>query len=315
MQPENRNIPLLSIVIPCYNHGQYLSTSIRSCINLGYPSLEIIVIDDGSTDETAAVAESFPQVRYFFKQNAGLPAARNTGFELSHGDYISFLDADDWYLPNALATNLQILINTPDAAFISGCHNIQKEDGSFFPHCYSHTDHFYRHLLHTNFIGNPSTVIYRRSTLNRFRFDTSPTVKGCEDYEHYLRITRELPMVHNPIAVSVYRKHDENMSNNYAMMLNSALNVMIRQRKLLTDDEEKLAWHEGWNKWVRFYGYFPVKSNNKLQLTKAHLGLIKKYNVQLPVMIWKKVLTMMEKKKKASETTTADRPPAQIPTA
>jgi len=85
----------MTIVIPCYYHGRYLDTSIRSC--LGYGKLGIIVIDDGSTDERAAVAASFPQVIYSFKPNAGLPAARKTSFELSHGDYVSFLEADDCY--------------------------------------------------------------------------------------------------------------------------------------------------------------------------------------------------------------------------
>lgn len=307
---ENGSIPLLTIVIPCCNHGRYLDTSIRSCLNLGYGNLEIIVIDDGSTDETAAVAASFPQVIYHFKPNAGLPAARNTGCELSHGDYISFLDADDWYLPNALVTNLQILIESPDAAFISGCHDIQREDGSFFQHCYRHSNNFYQHLLHTNFIGNPSTVIYRRSALEKFRFNTSEDIKGCEDYDHYLRIARDLPVINNPIPISVYRKHDLNMSNNYAMMLNSALNVLLRQKPFLKNKEEKKAWQTGWSEWVRFYGYFPVKANNKRRLTKDHLGLMRKYNVQLPWIIWKKIQSILEKKHPVSEITIADTHPA-----
>lgn len=307
---ENSHIPLLSIVIPCYNHGAYLGTSIQSCLNLGYGNLEIIVVDDGSTDHTRAVAESFPGVKYVFKVNAGLPAARNTGFEMSEGEYISFLDADDWYLPKALVTNLNILAKDLHAALISGCHDIQKEDGSLIRHCHPHRDRFYENLLLTNYIGNPSTVIYRRSTLERYRFDTSPEIRGCEDYDHYLRIIRDLPVIHNPIPISVYRKHEVNMSNNYAMMLNSALNVMMRQKPSLRSLEEKRAWQKGWDEWVRFYGYFPVKSNNKPGLSSAHLGLIKKYNVRLPWIIWKKIQVMMEKKHATSGTAIAGKFPA-----
>jgi glycosyltransferase involved in cell wall biosynthesis len=300
--------PQLSIIIPCFNHGRYLANAVQSCLNLGYANLEIIVVDDGSNDETAKVAKSFNEVIYVQKQNAGLPAARNTGIDHSKGDYISFLDADDWYLPDALVTNLEKLIQNPKASFISGCHEIQQEDGSYLSHCHHSLDDFYIHLLHTNFIGNPSTVIYRRETLMKYRFDTSPEIKGCEDYDHYLRITRENPLIHNPIKISVYRKHAANMSNNYALMLNSALNVLLRQKPLLRSEEEKKAWREGWDNWVKFYGYFPIKTNGGRKLSKEHLSLIKKYNISLPVILWRKMLTILNRKRPIAGTATADRP-------
>ncbi|HLO79804.1 MAG TPA: glycosyltransferase family A protein [Chitinophagaceae bacterium] len=293
-------LPLLSIIIPCYNHGRYLSTAINSCLELGYENIEIIVVDDGSGDNTAEVARSFKEVVYIHKENAGLPAARNTGIDHCRGDFISFLDADDWYHPKTLITNLEILIANPKAAFISGCHDIQMEDGSYLSHCHPFTDQFYTHLLLRNFIGNPSTVIYRRATLKKYRFDTSPEIKGCEDYEHYLRITRENEVLHNPIKISVYRKHEANMSNNYALMLNSALNVLIRQKPQLRNEAEKIAWREGWDQWIKFYGYFPVKTNSGRKLSKEHLELIRKYNIRMPVILWKKILSLLNKKKTIS---------------
>jgi hypothetical protein len=174
-----------------------------------------------------------------------------------------------------MVTNLEILIKTPDAAFIFRSHDTLKKDGSFYRPGFHYTEHFYHHLLHTNTIGNPSTVIYRRATLEKFPFNTSTLIKGCEDYDHYLSIARELLIIINPITVSIYRQHEDNMSNNYAMMLNSALNVMLRHKPFLRNREENQEWKNGWYEWVYFYGYFPVRSNNKLQLTQAHLGLIK----------------------------------------
>jgi glycosyltransferase involved in cell wall biosynthesis len=303
--------PVISVIIPCFNQGRFLANAINSVYNLGYERLEIIVVDDGSTDNTRKVAQSFPHVTYFFQPNAGLPATRNTGFERSHGDYISFLDADDWYLPQALIKNLEILVNSPHAAFISGCHQVQRKDGSLMTHCFHHTNNFYQHLLITNYIGNPSTVIYRRSTLEKFRFNTSLAIKGCEDYDHYLSIARELPILHNPIPISVYRIHDNNMSNDYAMMLNSALNVLLRQKPFLKNAEEKRAWEAGWDRWVRFYEYFPVWSNNKRQLTKAHLGLIQKYHIHLPWIIWKKMRLFLGKRKTNRDTALAEGSPAE----
>jgi glycosyltransferase involved in cell wall biosynthesis len=296
----------LSIIIPCYNHGKYLASAIKSCLALGYPNLEIVVVDDGSTDNTPEVAKAFTDVRYVRKNNEGLPAARNTGIDCCTGEYISFLDADDWYLPQALLTNLEILQQYPEAAFISGCHMIQREDGTYISHCHFHKDQFYIHLLHTNFIGNPSTVIYRRDTLEKYRFSTSIVYKGCEDYEHYLRITRNNPVLHNSINISVYRKHESNMSNNYTMMLNSALNVLLLQKPLLRNEEERIAWKEGWNKWVEFYGYYPVKTNKGRKLTRVHWELFLKYNVRFPLIVWKKIQSMLNRKEPIAGITIAD---------
>jgi glycosyltransferase involved in cell wall biosynthesis len=298
--------PLLSIIIPCYNHGIFLASAIKSCLALGYPNLELMVVDDGSQDNTPEVAKAFPEVNYIRKNNEGLPAARNTGIDHCRGDYITFLDADDWYLPQALLTNLGLLEQNSDAAFISGCHLIQREDGTFIRHCHFHKDKFFIHLLHTNFIGNPSTVIYRRETLEKYRFSTSTAYKGCEDYEQYLRIIRDNPVLHNPINISVYRKHEFNMSNNYAMMLNSALNVLLLQKPLLRNAEERIAWHEGWKNWVEFYGYFPVTTNKGRELNRVHWDLFLKYNVIFPLIVWKKIQSMLNPKAPVSGTTIAD---------
>lgn len=289
--------PLISIIIPCYNHGRYLKTAIDSCLALAWDAVEIVVVDDGSTDNTREVAAAYPSVKYVYKQNGGLPAARNTGIENCTGEYVSFLDADDWYYPQSLATNLKLLIDNPEAAFISGCHNILWEDGTYFSHCYPINKDFYIHLLHTNFIGNPSTVVYRRDILDQFRFDTSPDIKGCEDYDHYLRIARDHKVLHNPVKISVYRKHPNNMSNNYALMLNSALNVLLRQKPLLRTREEHKAWQEGWRQWEKFYGYFPIRTPRGRRLGKEHMELIRKYNLRLPLILWKKMLVMAEPRK------------------
>src|SRR5215218_4319670 len=93
---------LISVIIPCYNHGAYLSTAIKSVLAQTYPNIEIIVVDDGSTDNTKAVAWGFEKVRHIYQRNAGLSAARNTGIRNAKGTYILFSDADDWLLPDAL---------------------------------------------------------------------------------------------------------------------------------------------------------------------------------------------------------------------
>ena len=102
----------ISVVIPCYNHGAYLATAINSVLAQNYQPFEIIVVDDGSTDNTKEVACGFEKVQYLYQTNQGLSAARNTGIKRSTGDYIIFTDADDWFLPDALETNLELLQTT-----------------------------------------------------------------------------------------------------------------------------------------------------------------------------------------------------------
>ncbi|MBP2654431.1 MAG: glycosyltransferase [Firmicutes bacterium] len=104
MVPE-RN-PLISVIIPVYNVAKYFARCIESVVRQTYHNLEIIIVDDGSTDQTSAIARKWQnediRVVYFWKQNGGVSSARNTGLTLSHGQYIAFLDGDDWLELNAL---------------------------------------------------------------------------------------------------------------------------------------------------------------------------------------------------------------------
>lgn len=87
---------LVSVVITCYNHGQYLARAIESVLSQNHKETEIIVVDDGSTDDTKSVAQNYPNVKYVYQSNQGLSVARNTGIDYSSGAYLVFLDADDW---------------------------------------------------------------------------------------------------------------------------------------------------------------------------------------------------------------------------
>lgn len=285
----------LSIVIPCYNHGHYLPAAIQSCFDLGYGNLEIIVVDDGSTDNTPEVVANFPQVRYHYKQNEGLPAARNTGIDLATGEYISFLDSDDWYYPEKLIENLEILEAHPEAALIYGCHDIVRGNGSVYYFCRNCGKDPYLTLLTQNLIAHPASVIYRTKIAREIRFDTSKELKGLEDYDHYLSIARKYNILHNPVNVSAYRKHDANMSNNLAMMLNSVMNVLYKHRKELRTREERQAWRTGMARWQKFYGFFPIPKQG-FEMTPYHWQLVKKYNIIFPLKLMQRFKLILGKR-------------------
>lgn len=112
--------PLISVIIPVYNGASYLRKAIESILNQSYPSIEIIVVDDGSTDNSSEILRSFvPEIQYYYQKNAGVGAARNFGVRVAKGDFISFLDQDD-RLPDNKFDLLMDEFNRSDALVIMG---------------------------------------------------------------------------------------------------------------------------------------------------------------------------------------------------
>src|SRR5688572_16578785 len=183
---------LITVVITCYNHGRFLSTAIESVLAQNYQYKEIIVVDDGSTDNTKEIALKYPSVQYVFQSNQGLSSARNKGIAESSGNYILFLDADDWLLPNALSFNYKFLQNHPNAAFVSGGFEIVKESLQQVTKIQSSVEeeHFNR-LLEFNYISMVATVLFRRWVFDEVLFDS--TLQACEEYDIYLKIARKYP--------------------------------------------------------------------------------------------------------------------------
>src|SRR3982074_3555445 len=101
------NTPLVSVIVPVYNGERFLAETLQSIINQQYRPLELIVIDDGSTDQTARIATSVSEVRYFYQRNQGVANARNAGLAAARGELIAFLDADDLWQPNKLSLQVE----------------------------------------------------------------------------------------------------------------------------------------------------------------------------------------------------------------
>lgn len=283
--------PILSIIIPCFNLSHFLADAIKSCMLIPISKKEIIVIDDGSSDETGKIAQSFPSVTYFYQENKGLPVARNAGLALATGEYICFLDADDWLLPKNILESVSLLQQNSEADVIFGRHFIQKENGDLQLHQPEIKQPIYTQLLQSNIIGNPSTVLYRRNVVNDYPFSTDLSFKGCEDYHQYLRIARNTSILYHNLPVAIYRRHPSNMSSNLAMMLDSVLNVLYDQQSKLHSTEELLAWKKGMNDWLRYYSFFPLRENEKIHLNRYHWNLVKKLRWKLPRIILNKCIS------------------------
>jgi glycosyltransferase involved in cell wall biosynthesis len=244
--PRRFKTGLVSVVIPCYNQGRYLCEAIRGVLCQTYRDFEIIVVDDGSTDNTREVAAQNP-VRYVVQRNQGLSAARNRGILEANGEYFVFLDADDRLLPDGIRAGVHALDERPECAFAYGDYREIDADGNvLFESSRSlrpATD--YQTLLKSNCIEMHATVIYRRNAFEEAgTFD--PCLKACEDYDMYLRIARRMPICHFDALVAEYRIHQGNMSRDSGLMLRTVLQVLHSQKEYVRKDQRfSKAYREG----------------------------------------------------------------------
>jgi len=244
--------PLVSVIICTYNHGKYLPEAINSVLYQDYPNIEIIVVDDGSTDNTSTVVKQFPSIKYHYKQNEGLAKGRNTGIAISSGEYMLFLDADDWLLPGAVSINANYLNDNKDIAFVSGGHiSIDYQDNITSIQKNKVAANHFEHLLEFNYIGMHATVMYRKQALDFYPF--APDLKGCDDYDSYLGIAAKYPVMHHTQLLAAYRRHDANMSSDPDYMIHTVLEILEKHSKDLTDQHLIAAAQKGIENWKTYY--------------------------------------------------------------
>jgi glycosyltransferase involved in cell wall biosynthesis/peptidoglycan/xylan/chitin deacetylase (PgdA/CDA1 family) len=252
-QSNLQNTPKVSVIICCYNHAHFLPQAINTILYQCYPNIEIVVVNDGSTDNTERVVQQFNNIVYIHKPNGGLAAARNTGIEKSTGQFILFLDADDFLLPHAISINANYLLQYPHIAFISGGHVSMDGYGNItsLQTNVVESNHF-EALLQYNYIGMHATVLYQRWALEYYLFDEALT-RGCDDYDSYLGIAAKYPVMHHTQLLTGYRRHDNNVSSNYAEMLTTITNILQKHAQQLTDSTLIAKATIGFDNWKNYY--------------------------------------------------------------
>jgi len=234
--------PLVSVVIPCWNQAHYLGEAIESVLAQSHPRLELVVVDDGSDDNSLEVAARYPGVRALRQANSGVAAARNLGLAESRGEYVAFLDADDRLLPQALAVGVGELAAQPEAAFAAGMSRDIGRDGRVVREARQPLvtrDHYLK-LLEECFIWSGSSLVYRRQALEAVSGFNERRV-AADDYELYLKLARAFPVVCHEEVVTEYRRHGSNTTRNAGLVLSSQIQVLKGQRRHLHGSEEKAA--------------------------------------------------------------------------
>ena len=221
--------PKVSVVIPTYNHARYLRYALDSVINQSYANLEVLVIDDGSTDETAKLVKLYgSKVNYVYKENGGTPSALNVGLSLTAGEYICWLSADDHLFAEKVSKQVGLMESNPNLGFsytsfvvIDGNGIKQYDVNSPY---YSDKKEMVTKLLEGCFI-NGSSVMMRRSALETIgNFDTS--LPQAHDYDLWFRFLRHYSCGFLNELLLAYRWHGKNMSQNP----NEACSVIVRER-------------------------------------------------------------------------------------
>jgi len=255
-QRDVNGAPPVGVVITTFDHAHFLGEAIESVLAQDRAAAEILVVDDGSRDDPAAVAGRYPSVTLIRQANQGLAAARNAGLRESTAEKVIFLDADDRLLPHAVTAGLECFADAPSCGFVyGGFRRISTRRGRPLSENYFNPIGAdpYRDFLNRNVVGMHAAVMYDRGRLIAAGgFDS--TLRRCEDYELYLRMSRLSPIASHPNIVAEYHWHGANMSANHREQLYWALRVHCReaQRALAAPDTAR-DWRRGQAWWRDFY--------------------------------------------------------------
>lgn len=188
--------PLVSIILPTFNRAGRLAGAIESCLAQTYPSIEVVVVDDGSTDKTPAVLAELsaqdPRVRALHQPNARLPRALNAGFRASLGEYLTWTSDDNTYAPDAIALMAAALDANPDVGLVY-CDYLEVADGG--------GESRRVHLPEPTLLPSQNCVgacfLYRRAVYEAVG-EYDPDLFLAEDYDYWLRVAKRFPLLHLP---------------------------------------------------------------------------------------------------------------------
>lgn len=269
--------PLVSIVIPSYQSAQFVTKAIDSCLSQTYQNIEIIVIDDGSTDDTKEILSSYiksQEICYTFQENKGLSGARNTGLKIARGEYIQFLDADDTITPNKVKLQIEYLQKNKLYIGVYSDYVVQKKNQLIHYKKNYPVGNLFNYVAYSNFIMPIHTVLLMKQNIPFF--DESLT-QG-EDRDFWLNIftnkSNQFGFIDQPLAI--YYIHATNMTRNSEENLLSVIHILnnhmqfctLYQRNIL---KEAIYYH---------FGLLGINSMEESFFKKARYYFLKSFSIK-----------------------------------
>lgn len=206
----------VSAIVTTYNYARFIAGAIECVLQQTRRPDEIVVVDDGSTDETADIVARYAAqgVRYVYKENGGAGSARNRGIRETTGDLLAFLDADDRWVREKTALQLDHFSRYPCAGLVTGSMWELYEDGRpplYVGHKPVGAENLYHEVVVENTVGNPSTTMIRRACFERVGlFDE--TLRLGQDWDMWIRIAREFPIGFTDVPLLYYARHDSSLT-------------------------------------------------------------------------------------------------------
>ena len=205
--------PKVSIIIPTYNQSQYLEEAMESVLNQTYQNIEIIIVDDGSTDNTSEVVKSFDnKIIYIPQKNKGASSARNAGIKKAQGQYVAFLDSDDMWIKNKLEKQIKFIQNNPEIGLLgTGCYQMVDINKMIYKKIFpAKNEILQKDLIKYNpFIQ--SSVIIRKDIFNDIGL-YDEKFKESEDYDLWLRIAQKYKVANIQEALVTKKYYEKGLS-------------------------------------------------------------------------------------------------------
>ncbi|MBA2369009.1 MAG: glycosyltransferase [Candidatus Protochlamydia sp.] len=224
---------LVSVIIPAFNQAPFLAEALESVLQQSYSHIEILLIDDGSTDGSPAIALTYaqkdPRLHYIRQENKGPAAARNLGITKSSGAYLCLLDGDDRMAPERIALQLKAFQDDPSIDIVFTALGIIDQEGNSLgimrslDYAY---ENFLPHLFFRNVIPGPSTIMAKKHCFVQNPYDE--TFIHAEDYELMVRLAHLYHFKYLNLPLTDYRRHKENLSNNLNAHRQAEIIVLAR---------------------------------------------------------------------------------------
>ena len=260
--------PLVSVIVPSYNVERFLPDAVASVRRQMWKELELIIVDDGSTDGTAELAARFaaedPRVRVVRKPNGGLSSARNAGIAAARGELVCFLDADDMLLPEKINRQVAFLELFPGCDLVYSDYYVGDDIlNPVFLKCKRPPAVPMREILaHCNWFGPMSPLVRSRLLAKVGGFDEELT--SSEDWDYWIRASRCGVLAYLPGPVGVYRTHPGQMHKNFARMRTNQEKVIRKHYPPGSNEwriaRASMAWNDAKRAWVaRSFGIMATK--------------------------------------------------------
>ncbi len=263
---------LVSVVIPAYNAEAFIEHAIGSVLAQTYEPVEVIVVNDGSTDRTVdRVASYKDSVRLVNQRNLGLSRARNAGIRAATGEFVAFLDADDYWKAGKLSCQVELLRARPALGFCSTAAVLEDAQGN----CVGEwgCPEIRGTILHTIFMRNAAipgsgSGVMARAAILRQVGDFDPALGSLEDIDMWMRLAAVSEYVCVPEPLTVIYRRGASMSGNLDVMRASAVQVMRKNRHLLPARDRRAFWRAAYAGVLADYAKWEYRSGRRADSVK-----------------------------------------------